>query len=144
MKGVLTIGKVAAAAGVTAGTVRYYEQLGLLPRPARTAAGYRSYADDVVHRLTVIRNAQQFGFSLRDIASFLRVRDRGGKPCQHVRDAAQRMLTAVDAQIAELMTKRRQMADTLRRWDARLAHTPPNARAHLLEALGKHAGDANA
>src|SRR5436190_21609477 len=102
MNDILTIGKVAAAADISVGTIRYYEQVGLLPKAMRTAAGYRQYPREVVHRLTVIRNAQAFGFSLREIATFLRTRDGGGKPCQNVHDAARRMLGAVDAQIAEL------------------------------------------
>jgi DNA-binding transcriptional MerR regulator len=131
----LTIGTIAATAGVSAGTIRYYEQVGLLPKPMRTAAGYRQYPREVAHRLQVIRNAQAFGFSLREIATFLRTRDAGGKPCENVRDAARRMLDAVDAQIVDLRTRRRQMADTLRLWDQRLAHTPAGSRAHLLETL---------
>src|SRR4051794_3835790 len=98
--GLLSIGVVATRAGVTPDTIRYYERLGLLPRPTRTPAGYRQYADGVVNRLTLIRNAQQFGFSLRDIAAFLRVREKGGKPCDDVRRAAEHMLEAVDRQIA--------------------------------------------
>ena len=69
-------GSVAGKAGVTPDTIRYYERLGLLPKPTRTAAGYREYGEGIVNRLMLIRNAQQFGFSLRDIASFLRVRTR--------------------------------------------------------------------
>src|SRR6266567_4400681 len=121
MGSLLTIGALAAEAGVTAGTVRYYERIGLLPKPTRTPAGYRHYPPELVHRLVVIRNAQKFGFSLGDINGFLRVREAGGTPCQSVHDAAQRMLTAVDAQIAELAVKRQQMIDTLRHWDRKLA-----------------------
>jgi MerR family copper efflux transcriptional regulator len=131
----LSIGQLASAAGISAGAIRYYEQVGVLPAPTRTAAGYRQYPREVAHRLTVIRNAQAFGFSLREIAAFLRTRDGGGKPCENVRDAARRILGAVDAQIVELRTKRRQMVHTLRLWDQRLAQTPAGRRAHLLETL---------
>jgi DNA-binding transcriptional MerR regulator len=135
MAGVLTIGKVAAAAKVTPGTIRYYERIGLLPKPPRTPAGYRHYAGPIVHRLAVIRNAQEFGFSLREIESFLRVRDAGGKPCQNVREAARQMLAAVDGQIAELEVRRRQMAKMLQLWDKRLNETTASTRAYLLEML---------
>jgi len=136
----MTIGKLAADACVTAGTIRYYEQLGLLPKPTRTPAGYRHYPASAVHRLTLIRNAQHFGFSLRDIAAFLRVRDRGARPCDSVRQAAQQLLAAVDNQIRELIGRRRQMADTLRRWDRRLIQTAPDRPAHLLEMLAPKSG----
>jgi MerR family transcriptional regulator, Zn(II)-responsive regulator of zntA len=137
MSGVMTIGQLAAAAQVTPATIRYYEQLGLLPNTRRTAAGYREYSPTVVRRLAVIRNAQQFGFSLREIASFLRVRDEGGAPCRTVRDAAQQMLTNVEQQIADLTAQRDQMLHRLALWDERLRALPPDARAYLLETLDR-------
>src|SRR5260221_4711972 len=97
----LSIGVVAGKAGVTPDTIRYYERLGVLPAAARTPAGYRQYSEGVINRLTLIRNAQQFGFSLSDIRSFLRVRETGGKPCHDVRRAAEVMLRAVDRQISQ-------------------------------------------
>lgn len=131
----LRIGEVAAAAAVSTDTVRYYEKLGLIPRTPRSAAGYRLYPASVVHRLTVVRNAQRFGFSLRQIASFFGVRDRGGRPCRDVRVAAERMLAAVDAQISELQSTREQMQKTLADWDRTLFATPPDRPAYLLERL---------
>src|SRR5262245_29012580 len=109
MASLLTIGKVARLAGVTVDTIRYYERLGLLPAPARTPSGYRLYQPAIVNRLALIRNAQRFGFPLRAIAEFLRVRECGGTPCHDVRAAAQRMLEAVDRQIADLVATRRRM-----------------------------------
>ena len=131
----LTIGKVAAAAATTADTIRYYERLGLIPKATRTAAGYRLYPAGVVHRLAVVRNAQRFGFSLKEIAAFLGVRERGGTPCRDVRTAAERILDAVDREIAELVAARERMHDTLRVWDRMLAATPADRPAFLLEAL---------
>ena len=57
----LTIGKFAQATGVPAKTIRYYEQVGVLPAPARTAAGYRQYTRHAVHRLLFIRRARALG-----------------------------------------------------------------------------------
>ena len=68
----LSIGIVAKRTGVTPDTIRYYERLGLLPKPARTPAGYREYSEGIVNRLVLIRNAQQFGFPLREIAVSVR------------------------------------------------------------------------
>lgn len=133
----LSIGEVAKASGVSRDALRYYERLGLLPKPGRTAAGYRTYSNGVLARLALVRNAQRFGFSLREIAGFLGVRDRGGKPCHAVRAAGERMLQAVDAQIAELRATRRQMSATLRTWGETLDRTPADRPAHLLEALGR-------
>jgi len=135
MESFLTIGDVAARTGESRDTIRYYERVGLVPKPIRTPAGYRQYRDGIVNRLALIRNAQRFGFSLREIGGFLGVRDGGGKPCHDVRAAAARMLDAVDRQIAELTATRRAMKATLKTWDATLAATPANRPAFLLDSL---------
>jgi MerR family transcriptional regulator, copper efflux regulator len=135
MSPLLTIGKVAGLTGVSADTIRYYERLGLLPKATRTPAGYRQYPEGVATRLALVRNAQQFGFSLREIAAFLRVREAGGVPCRDVRAAAQRMLEAADQQIADLVAAREHMRETLTAWDERLTRTPHGSPARLLEAL---------
>jgi DNA-binding transcriptional MerR regulator len=135
MEPFLTIGEVAARTGESRDTIRYYERVGLLPAPIRTAAGYRQYRAGIANRLALIRNAQRFGFSLREIRGFLGVRDGGGRPCHDVRAAAERLLGAVDRQIAELSTTRRRMKATLKTWDATLAATPANRPAFLLDSL---------
>jgi DNA-binding transcriptional MerR regulator len=140
MAAFLTIGQVSASTGETRDTIRYYERIGLVPKPMRTPAGYRQYRSGVVNRLRLIRNAQRFGFSLREIAGFLGVRDGGGKPCHDVRAAAGRMLEAVDRQIAELVDTRKRMKLTLKTWDATLAATPADRPAFLLDSLGQRGG----
>jgi DNA-binding transcriptional MerR regulator len=135
MAAFLTIGEVAAATGDSRDTIRYYERIGLVPAPIRTASGYRQYRTGVVNRLALIRSAQRFGFSLKAIAGFLGVRDGGGKPCHHVRAAAGRMLEAIDGQIAELVATRKQMKATLKAWDVTLAATPADRPAYLLDSL---------
>lgn len=135
MADLLSIGEVARLAAVSVDTIRYYERIGLLPAPARTAAGYRKFPNGVVRRLALVKNAQRFGFALREIAVFLRAREAGGKPCHDVRAAARRMLDAVDREIEDLIATRRRMRTTLRSWDRMLARTPAGRRAHLLESL---------
>ena len=131
----LTIGKLAIGAGVSPDTIRYYERLGLLPRPTRTPAGDRQYPPAAINRLMLVRNAQRFGFSLREIAGFLRMRDSGGKPCRDVRTAAQQRLEAVEQQITDLIATRDRMCETLQMWDQTLARTPADRPARLLETL---------
>lgn len=135
MSEVLRIGQLAARTGVSVDTIRHYERLGLLPKAARTNAGYRQYRPSAVDRVRLVRHALRFGFSLRDVAGFLRVRESGAAPCRDVRAAATRILTAVDQRIGELTAARKDMSRTLRDWDRRLARTPANQPAHLLEAL---------
>ena len=67
----LTIGRLARRAGVGIDTVRFYERARLLPRPVRTASGYRTYGDADVERLRFIRRAKALGFTLDDIAELL-------------------------------------------------------------------------
>jgi DNA-binding transcriptional MerR regulator len=129
------IGEAAARAGVSADTIRYYERVGVLPKPPRSDAGYRRYSDASVARITFVRNAARFGFPLKELAGFLRAREKGQPPCRSVKAAGERLLLDMDRQIAELVKARAEMARTLADWEQRLARTPQGAPAHLLESL---------
>lgn len=80
----LNIGELAQAAGASAKTIRYYEQIGLLPPPQRADNGYRLYGNQDVERLRFIRNARSLGFSLDDLKEVLALRDQGEAPCRYV------------------------------------------------------------
>ena len=82
----MRIGEVAQASGTTAKTLRYYEDVGLLPDPDRSPAGYRDYGPEVLDRLHFIRRGQAAGLTLAQIGQVLAIRDRGQAPCQHVTD----------------------------------------------------------
>ncbi|HVB49447.1 MAG TPA: heavy metal-responsive transcriptional regulator [Burkholderiales bacterium] len=84
----LTIGKLAHGAGVTADAVRYYEQERLLAPAQKTAAGYRLYGQDAARRLRFIKHAQQCGFSLAEIRELLELRATGRSCCRDVRAVA--------------------------------------------------------
>ena len=131
----MRIGEAAACAGVSRDTLRYYERQGLLPRPPRTAGGYREYADSIVDRVRFVRNALRFGFSVKQVAGFLRSRDAGRPPCREVRAAGERILSEIDRQIQELAATRDEVQRTLVEWDLRLAQTAPGRPARLLEAI---------
>ena len=136
----LRIGDVAKAAGVSVDTVRHYERIGVLRRAPRTSAGYRVYQEEAIERVRLVRSAVQFGFSLNELAGFLRARDNGSPPCRAVRAAADQIMARVEAQIAELLDAREWMRTTLREWDRRLARTAPGEAAKLLEALPRSTG----
>jgi DNA-binding transcriptional MerR regulator len=131
----MRIGEAAARAGVSRDTLRYYERTGLLPSPPRGPNGYREYSDGVVHRVAFIRSALEFGFSIKQLAAFLRSRGEGRPPCREVRAAAQRLAVEMDRRIAELTAARARLARTLEAWDARLLAAPDGAPARLLESL---------
>ena len=126
---------MAALVGVSADTVRYYEKKHVLPKPLRTDGGYRLYPPESVERIAFVRNAMRFGFTLKQIAIFLRSRHAGRPPCGDVRAAAERMLAEMDRQIVELTDARAAVRRTLIEWDGRLAMTPAGARAGLLDTL---------
>jgi MerR family transcriptional regulator, copper efflux regulator len=131
----MRIGKAAALSGVSCDTLRYYERQGLLPRPPRTAGGYREYSASIVDRVRFVRNALRFGFTVKQVSGFLRSRESGHPPCRQVRAAAAQILERIDLQIAELTTARADVQRTLAAWDERLADTPPGTPARLLESI---------
>jgi MerR family transcriptional regulator, redox-sensitive transcriptional activator SoxR len=93
----LTIGQVADRAGVNSSAIRYYESVGLLPKPERVS-GQRRYGEDTVDRLGLIAAAQEAGFTLDEIADLLRSSDEGHASDQ-MRDLARRKLPDVEALI---------------------------------------------
>src|SRR5690348_11522822 len=106
----MRIGEAAGRAGVTAKTVRFWEDQHLLPPPARTAAGYRDYDPAILDRLVFIRHAQAAGLTLEHIRQVLDIRDDGQPPCTHVADLIARRLAEVEARLAELARARVQLA----------------------------------
>jgi MerR family transcriptional regulator, copper efflux regulator len=130
-------GELAKQAKVSPDTIRHYERMGLLKAPKRSAAGYRDYPLGATDRLRLIRRALGAGFSLRELAEILRIRDSGRIPCRSVRDAAGKKLVELDRQIRDLKTARQQLRLILRDWDARLASTKRGQPAKLLENLPK-------
>jgi MerR family copper efflux transcriptional regulator len=126
---------LADACSVSTDTLRHYERLGLLPRAARTSAGYRRFPPDSVDRVLLIQRALTVGFSLRELAAVLDRRERGEPPCRRVRALVGARLSALESRLAELTTLRDEMRRLVRDWDARLARTPPGERARLLDVL---------
>ncbi|MCW4386538.1 heavy metal-responsive transcriptional regulator [Salinibacterium sp. SYSU T00001] len=107
----MRIGEAAAAAGMTAKTLRFYEVRGLLPEAKRSANGYRDYSLETTARLDFIRRSRIAGLTLAQIRDILRIRDAGQAPCTHVRDLLAQQLTNLDRQIAELLALRATVAE---------------------------------
>lgn len=126
----LTISRVAKAAGVNTETVRYYERLGLMPRPPRAGA-YRIYSREHVARLAFIKRSQGLGFSLKEIGGLLALRVQRGSSCAEVKRRATQKLTDIDAKIKELKTIRLALTRL-----ARACHGPgPQSECPLIDAL---------
>lgn len=134
-KGYLRAGELAKLAKVSTDTLRHYERKGLLPRPRRSANGYREYPAESLERVSLIRRALEIGFTLDELARIFGVRDRGGVPCLQVRSIAGQKLTEVEGRLRELTLLRDELRVLLKEWDARLAKTSPTERTNLLESL---------
>jgi DNA-binding transcriptional MerR regulator len=83
----------------------------------------------------LIRRALSVGFSLPELAAILKVRDEGGVPCHRVRGLAESKLSEVQERIKELIVMRKQLEQTLKSWDIKLARVRPGEQARLLEGL---------
>ncbi len=102
----MQIGELASRSGVATKTIRYYEAIGLLPPPARSASGYRDYDTSTLDRLAFVRAAQAVGLSLGEIRSIVALRDEGQTPCSHVLDLLRTRSAELDRRITELRTLR--------------------------------------
>jgi len=108
----MKIGEIAGRAGVTVDTVRFYERVGVLPAPARTASGYRDYQPDTIERIQLTRELQAIGFTLNDAVGALAAHDAGGATCESERWRLDAVLARVDAKLAELTALRRRIVQT--------------------------------
>ncbi len=108
------IGTIARHAGVPIKTIRYYEDVGLLPKPPRTASGYRLYPQETVGRLRFIKKAQNLGLRLDQIKDILELADRGRCPCGHVQALLKKRLTELRQKIADLRVIERRVETAIR------------------------------
>ena len=130
----LSIGKLSAAAGVKVPTIRYYEQIGLLGEPERSAGNQRLYTSTASDRLAFIRHARDLGFPLDAIRDLLGMSDRPDQPCAAVDSIARTQLLAVEGRIARLMA----LKSELERMIAQCAGGCV-ADCRVIECLGNHA-----
>lgn len=97
------IGEAARATGVKVPTIRYYEEVGLLPEPPRTDGNRRLYSNRHLKRLMFIRHARELGFEVEAIRTLLSLQDEPEKPCCAADSIAQIRLRDVNDRIAKLM-----------------------------------------
>jgi MerR family transcriptional regulator, copper efflux regulator len=121
---VLSIGQLAKAAGVTTPTIRYYEEIGLLPKAERSAAGQRMYAESELERLTFIRRCREFGFSIDQVRLLAGLSISADQDCSRVRDMAHAHLGEVRDKLAELKALEASLATFADRCDTACAGGP--------------------
>ena len=129
----LTIGHLAKEAGVNLETVRYYERRGLLPKPPRSASGYRLFPSDAARRLRFIRRAQELGFSLKEIRELLSLRVSRTTTSRDIRARAETRTADIDAKIKSLESIKR----TLRKLTNLCEGCVPVAECPILESLDR-------
>jgi len=96
------IGALARRTGTSAPTIRYYEEIGLLPRPDRRDSGQRVYGSDATERLAFIRRCRDFGFSIEQVRALLTLMEDERRSCAETRDLAALHLASVRAKLDEL------------------------------------------
>ncbi len=111
----MRIGDLSRKAAVSTKTIRYYEDIGLLPEPERSQNGYREYDNDAIARLRFIRDAQASGLTLTEIGSIVDLRDQGETTCDHVVDLLERHLKDLETHISDLQRTRDQLSAMTRR-----------------------------
>lgn len=105
----LTIGTLAKATATKIETIRYYERVGLLPRPGRTAGNYRSYSESHLARLSFVRRSRELGFSIEDVRGLLRLADQKKRDCASVGAIAGAHAADVERKISDLKALRREL-----------------------------------
>lgn len=105
----MRIGELAGRTGISTKTIRYYEEIGVLPIPGRSANGYRQYSEESVDRIRFIKDAQLTGLTLEEIATVVDLRGRGAPTCEHVIALLDLRLEEIDARIATLEKTRRNL-----------------------------------
>lgn len=128
-----SIGSAATHVGITPDTLRYYEKIGLVPRPARNAGGRRVYREKDLMRLRFVKRAQALGFSLHDIGRLLRLRENPVKCSKAVRALAQQKRDALVVQLREMERMQRELSLLLNLCPGTGDHCP------ILDELGKGA-----
>ena len=115
----LTIGAVAARAGVRAKAVRFYEASGIIAPPPRGANGYRLYPAEAISLLRFIKQAQGLGLTLAEIKEIVAIRQGGRPPCRHVYGLLQEKAAELDRKLEDLLVLRRRIRQSLAAWGKR-------------------------
>ncbi|WP_428628215.1 MerR family transcriptional regulator [Sphingopyxis sp.] len=129
----MKIGELSRATGTNIETIRYYERIGLLPAPDRTAANYRSYSNAHRARLAFVRHSRDLGFPIEEIRSLLDLSDDPGRDCSEADRIASRHLEQVEEKIIQLTLLRDELTRIVGRCRGGIA-----ADCRVIEALGDH------
>ncbi len=111
------IGTISKHTGVNIETIRYYERIGIMPKPPRTAGGQRIYETAHLKRLAFIRRSRELGFSLDEIRALLRLVDGGDYSCGEVQEMTLAHIADIRRKIADLRRMERVLKDMAAKCD---------------------------
>lgn len=121
----VTAGQLAKAASVNLETIRYYENIGIMPPPPRTQSGHRSYDETHIKRLAFIRRARDLGFSIEDVRALLALANPEHTSCAEVKDIAVTHLMQVRSKLVDLAKLESILATTISKCTSQpTAHCP--------------------
>ncbi len=128
-----SIGHLVRETGTKVQTIRYYEQIGIMPKAMRTAGNQRIYSQKDLQRLGFIRHARQLGFSLKEVRSLLALSDDPGAPCLQADNIAREHLIEVESRIERLEALRRELQRMIDRCNGESV-----TDCRILETLANH------
>lgn len=114
-KSVMQIGAVAKKVGLSVDAIRFYERMGLIQSPPRSAGGFRLYEEAAVETLRFIRRVQHLGFALAEVRNLLALRARPLQPCAPVRHRLRQKITRIRAKLHELRKLEAELGAALRK-----------------------------
>ena len=129
----LTIGRLAREGGCKVQTIRYYEQIGLMPEPARTEGNQRRYGPRHAQRLAFIRHARELGFPLEAVRELLSLSDDAGRSCAAADAIARDHLVAVERRLARLTALKAELERMIEQ-----CRGGSIADCHVIEVLANH------
>jgi Cu(I)-responsive transcriptional regulator len=127
-----SIGDAARRTMIKVPTIRYYEEIGLLPAPGRSEGNRRRYSEDAIRRLTFIRHARELGFEVDTIRELLRLQDEPDRRCDEIDALAREHLAEIEEKIARLTALRRELMRMLK--SCRGGRV---AECRVIESIGK-------
>lgn len=131
----LTIGKLAELTSSNVPTVRYYEEIGLIPPAARTAGGQRTYTEQDLQRMTFIRRCRDFGFPIEQVRELVTLTEKPERDCVEARDVAKAHLDAVREKLQELQALEQSLIEFVNSCDTGCSGGPAG-ECSILEDLG--------
>jgi DNA-binding transcriptional MerR regulator len=107
----MKISDLALQTGTTPKTLRFYEEIGLLPTPARTSGGYRDYDERAISVIKFVKAGKAIGLTLTEVRNLVRVRDEGTSPCSAAIDLLDQHLADIERRISELRSLKKDIAE---------------------------------